>query len=126
MGEDGQYKAELIWFDDAVYRGETAFIKDKKMRHGLGVMFYHNGRVYEGFWTKDKRSGKGYERFSNGDLYIGDYVKGRPQGKGKRVWAETQEVYEGEWYQGMRHGIGNWTQKHLNAKVIMGPNGFLK
>ena len=68
------------------------------MRHGLGVMLYVTGRCYEGFWQKDKRHGKGYEKFSNGDVYIGDYAKGRPQGKGKRVWAETDEVYEGEWY----------------------------
>ena len=105
----GEYRAELIWFDDAVYRGEVGCFDGKKLRHGLGVMMYASGRLYEGLWLKDKRNGKGYEKFKNGDVYVGEFYKGRAQGKGKRIWAETGEIYEGEWYQGMRHGIGSWT-----------------
>ena len=91
------------------------------MRHGIGVMLYSSGRIYEGFWIKDKRQGRGYERFKNGDVYTGEYYKGRPQGKGKRTWEDTKEVYEGEWYQGMRHGIGTWNQiqKH-DTNLIFG------
>lgn len=106
----GEHRAELLWFSDAVYRGEVGVFDRKKMRHGLGVMMYESGRLYEGLWANDKRHGKGYEKFKNGDVYIGQFQKGRAQGKGKRIWAETGEVYEGEWYQGMRHGIGSWTQ----------------
>ena len=61
-------------------------------------MMYASGRVYEGFWVKDKRHERGLEKFKNGDIYIGDFVNGRPQGKGKKVWMETGEVYEGQWY----------------------------
>ncbi len=70
----------------------------KKGRHGLGVMVYATGRVYEGFWAHDKRHGRGFEKFSNGDVSQGQYVKGRMHGKGKRVWKKTGEMYEGEWY----------------------------
>lgn len=106
----GGKTCEILWYADAAYRGQVEYINDKKMRHGLGVMLYASGRVYEGFWIKDRRQGKGYEKYKNGDIYTGEHYKGRAQGKGKRIWAETKEVYEGEWYQGMRHGIGTWNQ----------------
>ena len=56
-------------YDDAIYRGETDVLPgtQKKVRHGLGVMVYASGRVYEGFWIHDKRHGRGFERFKNGD-----------------------------------------------------------
>jgi hypothetical protein len=73
----GEYRAELIWFNDAVYRGETGTFDNKKLRHGLGVMMYTTGRLYEGLWVKGKRHGKGYEKFKNGDVYIGEFAKGR-------------------------------------------------
>jgi hypothetical protein len=61
-----------------VYKGEIGYFGDKKLRHGLGVMMYASGRVYEGFWVKDKRHERGLEKFKNGDIYIGDFVNGRP------------------------------------------------
>jgi len=30
-------------------------------RDGIGIMVYNNGRVYEGYWSNDKRHGEGYE-----------------------------------------------------------------
>lgn len=110
-------KAELIHFSDAIYRGQTGCFDGKRMRHGLGVMLYASGRVFEGFWHRDQRHGKGFERYKNGDVHIGEYKKGRPEGKGKRVWYETGEAYEGEWYQGMRHGIGKWVIRHADAHL---------
>ena len=72
-------KAELIWFSDALYRGETGCFDGKKMRHGLGIMVYsENQRRYEGLWLKDRRHGKGMEVYSNGDVYMGDFYRGRP------------------------------------------------
>jgi len=115
-------RAEVLWFSDAVYRGETGYFDGKKLRHGLGVMLYQSGRVYEGFWIKDRRQGNGYEKYKNGDVYQGDYHKGRPQGKGRRIWAETGEIYEGEWYQGMRHGIGTWNQNHEHDTTLVTSN----
>lgn len=61
----------MIFFTDSIYRGETGLFDGKKTRHGLGFMVYSSGRVFEGFFEKDKRHGKGYEKFSNGDIFIG-------------------------------------------------------
>lgn len=98
VNTDQERRAELIWFSDAVYRGETGLFQGKKLRHGLGVMLYFSGRVYEGLWVKDKRHGKGMELSKNGDLYLGDFKKGRPHGKGKKTWKKTGEKYDGDWY----------------------------
>ena len=109
-------RAQLIFQSDAIYRGQTGIYQNKLVRHGLGVMLYASGRVYEGFWNCDRRHGKGFERFKNGDVYVGEFFKGRAEGKGKRVWYQTSEAYEGEWYQGMRHGIGKWVIRHTSQE----------
>jgi len=44
-------------FMDSVYIGEMRFMQ----RDGIGIMKYSNGRVFEGYWEKDKRNGEGYE-----------------------------------------------------------------
>lgn len=75
-----KYNAQLIWYEDSVYRGETGMFNDQLMRHGLGVKFYSGRKFYEGFWIRNKKHGKGFEKFENGDTYIGEYVRGRPEG----------------------------------------------
>ena len=86
-------------------------------------MVYTSGRVYEGLWVNDRREGNGYERYKNGDVYTGEFKGGRPFGKGRRKWADTGEVYDGDWYQGLRHGVGNWQLNHKkNAKKILKEN----
>ena len=115
------YQVELIYFTDAIYRGETGLFDGKKCRHGLGFMVYASGRVFEGFFEKDKRHGKGCEKYSNGDVFIGQYRKGRIEGRGKRQWKETGETYEGEWYQGMRHGVGTWSHQVKENNLLVDP-----
>ena len=87
------------------------------MRHGLGVMLYKSGRVYEGFWHKDKRHGKGYEKYKNGDIFLGEFDKGRPNGKGRRLWLHANETYEGEWVKGKMEGIGKWIKPHEDGDL---------
>ena len=103
---------KLLWFSDAVYLGQSQLFGSRRLRHGLGLMIYLSGRVYEGFWARDKRSGKGYERFKNGDFYLGEFREGKPNGKGRRMWTEKGEVYEGEWKDGLMSGVGKWTLPH--------------
>lgn len=43
----------LKQYKDSLYRGELH--PDTLKRHGLGVIVYHSGRVYEGHWLNDKR-----------------------------------------------------------------------
>ena len=40
-------------YRDALYVGEVS--EGGKYRHGLGLMIYANGRLYEGDWKDDKR-----------------------------------------------------------------------
>lgn len=95
-----------------MYLGESGYFNGAKLRHGLGVMIYQSGRIYEGFWFKDKRHGKGYEKYKNGDIFLGEFKDGKPEGKGRRLWIEKGETYEGEWSDGLMHGIGKWALPH--------------
>jgi hypothetical protein len=56
-------------FSDALYKGEIRFGK----RHGLGIMKYTNGRLYEGHWDKDVRTGRGFEKYDNENSYLGEF-----------------------------------------------------
>jgi len=65
--------------DFTVYRGElktkTTPNGQESVRHGLGIMSYHNGCVYEGQWANDMRNGKGYEKFlGNANHEINDHI----------------------------------------------------
>ena len=91
-------------YNDAIYLG--MIVKGK--RDGKGVMIYKNGRLYEGDWKNDVRDGRGYERYSNGNYYIGMFSKGKVDGKGVYTWIKLEEVYDGEWIKGQRHGYGIW------------------
>ena len=55
----------ILKFSDAHYFGELW----EGLRHGLGVMKYKSGRLFEGHWDNDMREGRGYERFANGHSY---------------------------------------------------------
>lgn len=59
-------KFGIKYYEHGVYKGELKFLaksKSESIRHGIGVMLYHTGRVYEGQWAFDKREGKGFEKF---------------------------------------------------------------
>jgi hypothetical protein len=60
----------------------------------LGIMYYGNGRVYEGEWENDLKHGRGYELFPNNSSYEGQYVNGKPEGVGTYNYANG-EIYDG-------------------------------
>ena len=70
------------------------------------MLLYKTSRVYEGEWCQDLRQGRGYEVYQNGNTYIGEFKRGKAEGNGKYVWTSKGEAYEGEWYQGRKHGYG--------------------
>ncbi|CAI2381275.1 unnamed protein product [Moneuplotes crassus] len=128
IGEEETYQPESKLFDyeslkqspnfcvkpyhNAIYRGEVlSQVLDgglrKEVRHGFGVMLYHNGRVYEGQWINDKRNGKGYERYKNNNIYEGDFKDGKAHGGGIFKW-EAGETYNGQWHKGLKQGQGVW------------------
>lgn len=99
-------------FKDCVFFGNVFNNK----RHGLGIMLYKNGRIYEGEWTNDVKNGKGLEMFGNGGRYEGDFVNGKPEGYGVYVWPNG-EVYDGQWLNGMKHGSGLWRGVHGDSYI---------
>jgi hypothetical protein len=61
-------------YKDAIYIGQ---VNSEHKREGKGIMFYFNGRRYEGDWLKDLRQGRGYEIHPNGNIYVGRFLEGK-------------------------------------------------
>lgn len=51
--------------------------KETKERKGFGVAVFEDGKIYEGFWEKDKMEGNGRMTYKNGSQYTGDWLKGK-------------------------------------------------
>ncbi|KAL7685358.1 hypothetical protein Plhal304r1_c031g0100871 [Plasmopara halstedii] len=124
----GRYSGE--WFDgvphgygELVYdnvrnvRYEGNFVAGK--RDGYGVMYYEDGSMYAGDWKDDVKHGHGVMTWVTLDstsrkipleMYDGDWKYDRPHGFGRYVWYQStmydKNWYEGEMYQGKRHGRG--------------------
>jgi hypothetical protein len=63
---------------------------------------------YTGDCKKGLADGKGVAEGK--DKYDGKFKKGLPNGKGTYTWS-TGEVYKGSWYEGKKHGEGEFTFK---------------
>lgn len=74
--------------------------------HGPGTVIYMNGDAYIGNWTANQRSGHGTMAYASGDTYTGSFAHNEREGQGKMVYASTNNVYEGGWKAGRRHGKG--------------------
>lgn len=95
-------KVKHIKYDDGgVYVGEIL----KKLRNGLGTMFYANGDIYRGDWYIDVISGYGIKNYTNGNYYDGEWKDGLYEGKGIMHFASGAE-YEGDWKEGKYEGHG--------------------
>lgn len=76
---------------------------------GLGVIVTEVSR-YEGEVSMGMKHGSGSEVYNNGDRYTGGYVNGRQEGVGEYTWRENRAGYKGYFKNGLRHGVGVWTQ----------------
>ncbi|CAI2363428.1 unnamed protein product [Moneuplotes crassus] len=116
-----------INYENADYYGQVLATSETPTRSGKGVLKYHSGRVYQGYWANDQREGEGYEKFENGNIYKGNFQEGRAHGKGVYTWV-SGECYEGEWVKGHKHGKGIW--KGHDGEYFMGdwkrskPHGY--
>jgi len=72
---------------------------------GYGVMAYHNGDIFEGYWRKGRRHGNGRHITAKGNLYIGMWVKGEFRGWGERIYADGMSK-GGHWKAGQLQGFG--------------------
>ena len=79
---------------------------EKGMREGTGVMEYANGDRYEGEYHSDIRQGNGTYIFRNKDVYAGRFNAGGREGKGAYTFADTGEVFEGEFAEDGRKANG--------------------
>jgi hypothetical protein len=100
------------------------------MKHGLGVMKYKDGRVYDGTFQFDKLAGKGHMtntregtkfwgywnpegiphgrgklEYGDGRIYDGELDSGILQGHGRMTWP-SGKWFLGEWSEGVPNGLG--------------------
>lgn len=92
-------KIKTIKYDDGgVYIGEC----NKKIKHGLGTMFFPSGDVYIGQWESDAISGQGSMTYANGDKYDGEWLNGKCFGEGSKKFSTKMKIKElrGKWIDG--------------------------
>lgn len=99
--------ATYEYSDGRIYSGD--FVNG--LPHGKGQMTFPNQDIYDGEWMDGKMNGQGeYRRFNIEkdkyvERYVGEFVAGVMQGNG-RVQFDNRMIYEGQWQNGRRTGIG--------------------
>jgi hypothetical protein len=97
-------------------------------KHGLGVITYADGRVYDTSFQFGRMADKGHLTWPNGNKYWGSWnIDGVPHGRGKKQFANGR-IFDGEFYKGeveghgrMRWSDGSW---HLGEWSNEIPNGM--
>ncbi|GET89504.1 hypothetical protein, conserved [Leishmania tarentolae] len=77
----------------------------KHYRHGMGLMRYYNGDVYEGEWRDNCRHGRGKLRKVDGEVYDGDWVFDQRHGNGKIMYPNGS-LFKGSMECNQRNGEG--------------------
>jgi hypothetical protein len=88
-GEEGNYDGEFL----------------HGMRHGKGKYEFRD-EVYDGEWKWDHRHGSGELKCADGTIIKGDWQKGKLNGFATVVDQKGTVMYEGEFKDGKRHGLG--------------------
>lgn len=92
-------KPAVCLSDHSVYEGEW----HQGRRYGRGAC-YKDGGVLEGYWTGELLHYKGRTIFSDGSSYDGGFDQMRRHGRGVYMSGDGQEIYDGEWEYGVKHG----------------------
>ncbi|KAK7194410.1 MORN repeat/FYVE zinc finger containing protein [Novymonas esmeraldas] len=74
-------------------------------RHGVGLMRYFNGDVYEGEWRDNCRHGRGTLRRPDGEVYDGDWAVDQRHGHGKILF-HNGSLFKGCMEHDQRSGEG--------------------
>merc|ERR1712071_658361 len=98
------------------------------MKHGLGIIKYPDGRVYDSSFQLGKMMDKGHLSWSDGNKYWGQWNEdGVPHGRGKQEFDDGR-VYDGEFSAGVIQGHGRMTWPdgswHLGEWHDGAPNGL--
>jgi hypothetical protein len=91
----------MMYADGRIYDGNYRF--DKK---GKGRMFYKDGSTHWGYWSSDDLpQGRGKLTYSDGSVYDGEFERGCIQGHGRMTLPDGR-WYLGEWTDGKKNGLG--------------------
>jgi hypothetical protein len=115
VDKEGQFENDPEWgpvtferyveFPEGEYNGELS----DGTRHGIGVLQYHNGDSYAGFWKRNSRHGEGMFTWANGNFYSGEYENDKRHGQG--IFNCTNgDSYQGVFEHGNMHrGTFTWS-----------------
>lgn len=130
-----------------IYKTKEGFMYDGEFelnkRHGLGTIitpdntkytctfaddvefgevefFFANGDHALGYINDGYLHKNGRYEFKNGDIYVGNFEKGLFHGKGYYKWADSSQFsyYEGNYFQGKKHGNGMLTS--IDGTILCG------
>lgn len=127
-------KGRMVWADHPTlktYEGE--FFRNKM--HGFGKLVLRNGFEYEGEFSLNKFNGEGAFKttvyiargsffqgkpkgdfvleYFNEDLYEGGFENFKRNGRGRFFRERDGLEYNGEWFNGKKHGLGVLKQKGI-------------
>ena len=75
-------------------------------RCGVGQTFYSNGSVEQGTYYENEFSGWNKFIDNQGIIYVGLFTQSKLNGKGLRYNQEINNIYKGDFFNGLRHGKG--------------------
>ena len=81
---------------------EGTYIKGQMVQ---GKMSYQDGSIYDGCWVDCARHGHGMCIFGDGSKYEGEFREGHFHGHGEMTWNDGG-YYAGDWREGKMHGYG--------------------
>jgi len=79
-------------------------------------MVWANGDRYDGGWRNCKKHGKGEDTYAEGNRFIGKYDDGLPDGYGEYYWSDGS-FYRGNFEKGHKHGQGIMFRKYMQDKT---------
>jgi hypothetical protein len=98
--------ASDMYSNGDIYRGEHNSTGE---RHGLGIMFYANGHIFQARWKNNIANGSGYYVTPDGTEMIGIWKNNLFHGKKNKIRFPSGSVYEGETALGAITGQGVMT-----------------
>lgn len=97
----------VTYEDGSTYTGQIA--DGKRQGHGL---WKSTTGQYEGQWKADAQHGRGRQTWSDGRIYDGQFLNGRFAGHGRMVWHTNKNkgllIYEGQYKDDLKHGAGKF------------------
>lgn len=105
------------------YPNGSKFVGDFKdnLRHGRGAFTTSKGVIYDGEWNRDRFEGTGSIRSEDRigcswRKYIGEFKNWKRHGEGRQYYHEG--VYDGQWADGLRNGLG--IMQFTNGNLYVG------